>query len=84
MNFRYIDETISEFHLAETVEERDIRKLFEIFGTVAGKSVDEKLIRELSAKADKKSELFLPRTLQLSYSSCFQNVSEPKLNCLDI
>ncbi len=62
VNFRYIDETHIGISFGETVEERDIRKLFEIFGTVAGKSVDEKMIRELSAEADKKSELLLPRT----------------------
>ncbi len=51
-----------EFLLSETVEERDIRKLFEIFGTVTGKSVDDKLIGKFSAEADEKSESFLTRT----------------------
>jgi hypothetical protein len=48
VNFRYIDETHIGISFGETVEERDIRKLFEIFATVAGKSVDDKMIRELS------------------------------------
>ncbi len=62
VNFRYMDETHIGISLSETVEERDIRKLFEIFSAVAGKTVDEKLIREFSAKADKNTDLLLPRT----------------------
>ena len=64
INFRYMDETHIGIALSETVEERDIRKLFEIFSAVSGKSVDEKMIRELSAQADKKFEEILPRTTQ--------------------
>lgn len=62
VNFRYIDDTHIGIAFGETVEERDIRKLLEIFAAVAGKSVDDKLIRELSSKADKNFELLLPRT----------------------
>ena len=62
VNFRYIDETHIGISISETVEERDIRKLFEIFGTVTGKSVDDKLIGKFSAEADEKSESFLTRT----------------------
>ena len=62
VNFRYIDETHIGISFGETVEERDIRKLFEIFSTVSGKSIDDKLIREIFAKAEKTSELLLPRT----------------------
>ncbi len=50
VNFRYIDDTHIGITLGETVEERDIRKLFEIFATVAGKSVDDKMILEFSEK----------------------------------
>lgn len=64
VNFRYIDETHIGISISETVEERDIRKLFEIFGTVAGKSVDEKLIREISTKAENNLDLLLPRTTE--------------------
>ena len=62
VNLRYIDDTHIGIALSETVEERDIRKLFEIFATVAGKATDDKLIRELSSEVDKKSESFLSRT----------------------
>jgi glycine dehydrogenase len=62
VNFRYIDETHIGISISETVEERDIRKLFEIFGTVTGKSVDDKLIGRFSAEADEKSKNFLTRT----------------------
>ena len=62
VNFRYIDDTHIGVSLSEIVEERDIRKLFEIFGAVAGKSVDDKIIREFLAKADKNSDLLLPRS----------------------
>ncbi|MFI5236969.1 MAG: aminomethyl-transferring glycine dehydrogenase, partial [Ignavibacteriales bacterium] len=64
VNFRYIDDTHIGITLGETVEERDIRKLLEIFGTVAGKSVDEKFIREISAKAENNLDLLLPRTTE--------------------
>jgi len=37
VNFRYIDDSHIGISFGETVEERDIRKLFEIFSTVAGK-----------------------------------------------
>ena len=62
VNFRYIDDTHIGISFGETVEERDIHKLFEIFCTVAGKSFDDKLIKAISAKADNTSELLLPRT----------------------
>jgi len=64
VNFRYLDDTHIGISFGETVEERDIKKLFEIFSAVSGKTVDEKLIRELSAQADKKFEEILPRTSQ--------------------
>lgn len=64
VNFRYIDDTHIGISFGETVEERDIRKLFEIFAAVAGKSFDDKLLRELSAKADNNSDLLLPRTTE--------------------
>ena len=62
VNFRYIDETHIGISLSETVEERDIRKLFEIFATVAGKSVDDNLIKEIAINVDKNIKQFLPRT----------------------
>ncbi len=62
VNFRYIDGTHIGIAVSETVEERDIRKLLEIFATVAGNSFDEKLITEISAKADKKINGFNLRT----------------------
>lgn len=64
VNFRYIDDTHIGITFAETVEERDIRKLFEIFATVAGKSVDDKMILEFSEQADTKQENFLSRTTE--------------------
>jgi glycine dehydrogenase len=62
VNFRYIDDTHIGISFGETVEERDIRKLFEIFAEVAGTSVDDKLIKEISGQTDKKAENFLSRT----------------------
>ena len=62
VNFRYIDETHIGIAFGETVEERDIKKLFEIFADVAGKSVDEKFISEISAKADAQKNGFNSRT----------------------
>jgi glycine dehydrogenase len=62
VNFRYLDDTHIGISFAETVEERDIRKLFAIFASAAGKSFDDKFIREISAAADKKFEMLLPRT----------------------
>jgi len=62
VNFRYIDDTHIGISFGETVEERDIRKLYEIFSTVAGKPFDDKLIQEISAKADKTSDILLTRT----------------------
>lgn len=62
VNFRYIDNNHIGIALSETVEERDIRKLFEIFALVAGKSFDEKLLNEISMKADKKINGFNSRT----------------------
>ena len=64
VNFRYLDDTHIGISFAETVEERDIRKLLEIFAAVAGKSVDDKFIREISAKVDENSDLLLPRTTE--------------------
>jgi glycine dehydrogenase len=62
INFRYINDTHIGISFGETVEERDIRKLFEIFAAASGKSFDDKLLREISSAADKKFEMLLPRT----------------------
>lgn len=62
VNFRYINDTHIGISFAETVEERDIKKLFEIFGKITGKSFDDKLLREYFAAADKGNEILLPRT----------------------
>jgi glycine dehydrogenase len=62
VNFRYIDDTHIGISLSETAEERDIKNLLDVFASVAGKSIDNKLIKELSASADKKFEDFFPRT----------------------
>jgi glycine dehydrogenase len=62
VNFRYIDDTHIGISFGETVEERDIRKLLEIFAVVASKSVDDKMIRELSLKADQDTDGVLSRT----------------------
>jgi glycine dehydrogenase len=62
VNFRYIDDTRIGISFGETVEERDMRKLFEIFSAASGKSFDDKLIREFSSKTSQNSDLLLPRT----------------------
>lgn len=72
VNFRYIDETHVGISLSETTEERDIRMLLEIFAAVAGKAIDDKLIRELSSEADKKPESFLTRTSEYLTHSVFK------------
>jgi len=62
VNFRYIDDTHIGIAFSEIVEERDIRKLFDIFGTVAGKTVDDKMLKEFSDKADQNLNGFLTRS----------------------
>jgi glycine dehydrogenase len=62
VNFRYIDETHIGISISEITEEREIKSLLEIFASFAGKSIDDKLISELSVDADKKYKHFLPRT----------------------
>jgi glycine dehydrogenase len=62
VNFRYMDDKHIGISLSETAEERDIKDLLEIFASVTGKSIDDKLIIELSVDADKKYTHFLPRT----------------------
>jgi len=62
INFRYIDDTHIGITLSETVEERDIRKLFEIFSAVSGKSIDDKLMKDFFIKADQNENGFLSRT----------------------
>ncbi len=62
VNFRYIDDTHIGISFGETVEERDLKKLLEIFGTVAGKSFDDKLLSDLYSKAEESVDSFLTRT----------------------
>jgi glycine dehydrogenase len=62
INFRYQDNTHIGISISEVTEERDIKDLLEIFATVSGKSINDKLIAKLSIDAGKKFEEFLPRT----------------------